>query len=98
MGQALLSVPADEALRRLAEASIAVARVNDLDDVWQHEQLRGRERFHEVRIPGGTAEMLSSPFGGSVEGAWVPDLDEHDADLVAQLVERGRDRLHAAAR
>jgi itaconate CoA-transferase len=98
MGQALLSVPADEALRRLAEASIAVARVNDLDDVWQHEQLRGRERFHEVRIPGGTAEMLSSPFGGSVEGAWVPDLDEHDADLVAQLVERGRDRLHAPAR
>ncbi len=92
---ALQSVPADHALHRLDQAQIAVARVNDLEDVWQHEQLRARGRFETVRIPGGEAEMLRSPFGGRAPTPSVPGLDEHDPDLLRSLVEQGRARLRS---
>jgi formyl-CoA transferase len=95
---ALQSVPADEARRRLDEASIAVARVNDLEDVWRHEQLRARGRFETVRIPGGEAEMLASPFGGTTALPSVPALGEHDRALVDELVRRGRSRRQPVTR
>lgn len=83
------------ALRRLAAARIAVARVNDLPDVWQHEQLRERDRFRQVGLPGGRqAELLRPVFGADdVTGASqvrVPELDEHDPELIAVLRARGR--------
>ena len=77
---------------RLAEAGIAMARVNDLADVWQHEQLRARGRFVEVDTPGGPLELLAEPFGIS---EWspgrrrIPALGEHDPAVVEGIVGRG---------
>jgi formyl-CoA transferase len=65
---------------RLAEADLAVASVNTLQDVWDHEQLRARGRFVDTQLPGGaTVETIRPPFDidGLVYGpSWVPALGE----------------------
>jgi itaconate CoA-transferase len=84
------SVPADEIRASLSSASIATANVNDLAEVWHHEQLRARDRFADVDLPNGRIEMLKSPFDISewTPGAQsVPALGEHDAATVRRIVE-----------
>lgn len=84
------SVSAEEIRAALAAAGIATANVNDLDQVWAHEQLRARERFVDVVLPKGRVEMLRSPFdiSGWTPGAQsVPALGEHDAAEVRRIVQ-----------
>ena len=84
------SVPADEIRAGLAAAGIATANVNDLAQVWQHEQVRARDRFVDVELPNGRIEMLKSPFDISewTPGAQsVPALGEHDAATVRRIAE-----------
>lgn len=84
-----------EARRRLQDGRIAVANVNDLPGVWEHEQLRARERFIEVDSPSGPLQMLAPPFDLS---GWVPiagripALDEHDPLTIDAVRARGRNR------
>ena len=81
---------ADEARRRLDEARVATARVNDLHGVWQHEQLRSRGRFIEVDSPGGPVEMLAAPFdisGWTPAPGRIPALDEHDPALLQRIID-----------
>ena len=91
VSEGLRSISDDDALARLAEAGIAIARVNDLADVWQHEQLRARGRFVEVDTPGGPLELLAEPFGIS---EWspgrrrIPALGEHDPAVVEGIIGR----------
>jgi crotonobetainyl-CoA:carnitine CoA-transferase CaiB-like acyl-CoA transferase len=88
----LASLGADDARARLAAGRIATARVNDLRAVWEHEQLRARGRFVDVRTPGGHVELLRSPFeisGWDPEDGPVPALGEHDPRTVADLLARG---------
>ena len=85
------SITADEARAGLARGRIAHARVNDLAGVWEHEQLRARGRFVDVRTPSGTVELLRSPFdisGWQPADAPVPALDEHDAGTLARVLRR----------
>ena len=89
----LAGMPAGEAHRRLAAGRIANARVNDLLGVWNHEQLRARDHFHAVSTPSGEIEMLDAPFdisGWPLPHEPVPALDEHDADVVQAVIDRGR--------
>lgn len=69
-----------EVRSRLAQAELAVASVNTLRDVWDHEQLRARDRFVQTDLPGGrTVETLRAPFdidGLPRLGSWVPALGE----------------------
>jgi crotonobetainyl-CoA:carnitine CoA-transferase CaiB-like acyl-CoA transferase len=93
VSDALLGIPADEALRRLGVARITVAGVNDLRGVWGHEQLRSRDRFVPVETPSGTVEMLAAPFALSdwtVPAGRVPALGEHDPDTLPRLLAAGR--------
>ena len=83
-------VPAEDIRAALATAGIATAHVNDLAQVWQHEQLRARDRFIDVDLPNGRIEMLKSPFDISewTPGAQsVPALGEHDAPTVRRIAE-----------
>jgi len=83
-------VPAEDIRAALSTAGIATANVNDLAQVWQHEQLRARDRFVDVKLPNGPIEMLKSPFDISewTPGAQsVPALGEHDAATVRRIVE-----------
>lgn len=92
IGQCLARLDPGQALDRLQRGRIAVARVNDLRGVWEHEQLRARDRFIEVDSPSGALQMLAAPFDIS---DWVPQpgripaLDEHDPALIQQVRERG---------
>ena len=83
-------VPAEDIRAALSTAGIATANVNDLAQVWQHEQLRARDRFVDVKLPNGPIEMLKSPFDISewTPGAQsVPALGEHDAAIVRRILE-----------
>lgn len=88
----LASITADEARAGLSAGRIATARVNDLRGVWEHEQLRARDRFVDVRTPSGTVELLRSPFdisGWQPADAPIPALGEHDAQTIDDLMRRG---------
>lgn len=87
----LASAPADEMLERLRTARIAFSRVNDPLTLWQHEQLRARDRFIETQLPTGRAETYRAPFnidGVPDPAAVVPALGEHDPALLAELERR----------
>jgi crotonobetainyl-CoA:carnitine CoA-transferase CaiB-like acyl-CoA transferase len=76
---ALSSVPADEARRRLRRARITVADVREPLDVWHHEQLAARRRKVTVTTETGAAEVFAAPFdiSGHVDiGGHVPALGE----------------------
>ncbi len=93
IGECLDGIPADVARERLAVGRIATARVNDLQGVWEHEQLRARGRFVPVSTPSGTIELLASPFdisGCPPSTARVPALDEHDDATLDAVMRRGR--------
>ncbi len=88
------AVSADEARSLLARGRIAVARVNDLRGVWEHEQLRARDRFVPVSTPSGEVELLASPFdisGLAARPGRVPALDEHDDAVLDAIRRRGGD-------
>jgi itaconate CoA-transferase len=92
LGARLAGMAADEARQRLARGRIVTARVNDLQGLWSHEQLRERGRFVDVDTPGGTVEMLASPFdisGWTPPPASVPALDQHDDAVLAEIRRRG---------
>jgi crotonobetainyl-CoA:carnitine CoA-transferase CaiB-like acyl-CoA transferase len=76
-----------EAVARLDRAGIAFARVNSLHDVWDHPQLRARDRFATIGSPVGPIEVLrppAEPPGGALLGP-VPELGEHTATVLASL-------------
>lgn len=76
-----------QVLERLEAAQIANARVNTMQDVWAHPQLKARERWREVGSPAGPLPALLPP------GTWndgprmdpVPALGEHTDALLAEL-------------
>lgn len=89
------SVPVDECLQRLAEGRTAFAWVNDLRGVWSHEQLRARDRFHEVSTEHGPVELLDPPFmisGLDTPLGPIPAIDEHDNSIIESIRRRGRQR------
>ena len=88
-------MPAADVIAGLDSGRIAHARVNDLAGVWQHEQLRARERFVQVSSPSGDLELLAPPF--SISGldfppGRIPALNEHDDQVIDEIVTRGRGR------
>ena len=85
-GFAALSV--DEVVARLEEAQIANARVNDMQGVWAHPQLKARDRWREVDSPCGKIPSLLPPgqnsaFTPRMDG--VPDLGQHNREILAEL-------------
>jgi len=63
----------------LDRANVARAVVRDLADVWNHPQLRERERFMNVQSSVGPLEMLKPPFdfsGWQIRTGSVPDLGQ----------------------
>jgi crotonobetainyl-CoA:carnitine CoA-transferase CaiB-like acyl-CoA transferase len=73
---------------RLDEAQIANARVNDMHEVWEHPQLRARNRWRVVDTPAGPVPAPLPP------GSWeegeprmdrVPALGEHTDAILAGL-------------
>ncbi len=88
---ALSAVPAEEILDRLRNARIAFSRVNDPHAVWEHEQLRARDRFVTTELPTGRTRTYRAPF--NIDGLpdadpAVPALGRHDPWLLDELRRR----------
>ena len=70
------SVPPAELLDRLRRGRVTHSFVRDPLALWQHEQLRARDRFTTVATPTGEAEVYRSPFN-------ISDVDEPAASVPA---------------
>jgi itaconate CoA-transferase len=71
IADALNGLTTEQARERLDAAGIATARVNDMAGLWNHPQLKARDRWREFGSPAGPLPGLS-PITG--EG-WQPRLD-----------------------
>ncbi|MFK0092184.1 CaiB/BaiF CoA transferase family protein [Pseudomonas sp. NPDC090592] len=82
------SLSADAVVQRLDEAQIANARVNEMAGVWQHPQLKARDRWREVGSPVGAIPALLPPGRSSAfeprMGA-IPAVGQHSSSILAEL-------------
>ncbi len=97
-GFAALSV--DDVVARLEDAQIANARVNDMQGVWDHPQLKARDRWREVDSPSGPLPSLLPPghntaFTPRMDG--VPDLGQHTGSILGELGFSAEDQARMAA-
>ncbi|KAK2057124.1 CoA-transferase family III [Colletotrichum caudatum] len=75
-------------LKKLDDASIANANVNDMQGVWSHPQLRARGRWTNVETPGGMIPALIPPGHATDDGprmGKVPGLGEHNEAIFKEL-------------
>ena len=86
--EAFAALTAEQVVARLDEAQIANARVNTMRDVWEHPQLKARDRWREVGTSAGVVPALLPP-GSWEEGAprmeAVPALGEHTDAILREL-------------
>ena len=73
---------------RLTAADVPFGTINELKDVWRHEQLAARERWFDVQTPAGEVRAFHHPM--NIQGlprptGSVPSLGEHTADVLAEL-------------
>ncbi|MFI0396672.1 CaiB/BaiF CoA transferase family protein [Paracoccus jiaweipingae] len=79
---------AAQVLARLDGAGIANARMNDMAALWDHPQLRARDRWRQVDTPAGPVPALLPP--GRADG-WqaamgaVPGLGQHSDTILTAL-------------
>ena len=86
-----MSAPAEEILARLRDGKVTHSQVRDPLALWQHEQLRARDRFMTVATPTGEAEVYTSPFnisGIDHPRAHVPALGADQTGLADRLIAR----------
>src|SRR5438067_632826 len=85
--EAFLPLTGAQVVERLELAQIANARVNTMQDVWAHPQLKARGRWTEVGSPQGKLPAMLPP------GTWdvgprmdpVPALGQHTDAILAEL-------------
>lgn len=78
----------EEVIKRLDEAPIANAKVNDMHAVWSHPQLKSRNRWVDVGSPQGTLPALLPPGANSAftpRMDAIPALGEHSESILAEL-------------
>ena len=86
--QAFAGLDAEQVVARLDAAGIANARVNDMHDLWQHEQLQARGRWVRIDSPAGKLPALLPPgLPSDVEPRMdaVPALGQHTHGILAGL-------------
>jgi itaconate CoA-transferase len=78
----------DEFESRLESAGVAYARMNDVEQVWNHPVLAARNRFRPLRTPNGTAHALLPPAtlaGVDPPIKDVPALGAHSRNILSEL-------------
>ena len=88
IAQAFASLTAEQVIARLDEAQIANARLNDMHELWDHAQLRARQRWTEVATPVGPVPAMLPPGAASGWDARmdaIPALGEHTAAILGEL-------------
>jgi len=85
---AFASLTAEQVIERLDRAQIANARMNDMQEVWQHAQLKARGRWVEVDTPSGKVPALLPPgLPDTITPRMdpVPALGQHTASILLEL-------------
>jgi itaconate CoA-transferase len=82
------SLSAEEIVKRLDEAQIGNARMNNMQDVWDHGQLRARNRWRDVQSPVGPIKAMLPPgvpdsFDPRIDP--IPAVGEHTDSILAEL-------------
>ncbi|NGZ85273.1 CaiB/BaiF CoA transferase family protein [Duganella aceris] len=79
---------AEQVIARLDQAQIANAHLNDMHDLWNHPQLKARERWVEIDTPAGAMPALLPP---GVPDTYTPRMDavpalgQHTDAILAEL-------------
>jgi crotonobetainyl-CoA:carnitine CoA-transferase CaiB-like acyl-CoA transferase len=79
---------AADVLKRLDEAQIANARVNDMHGVWAHPQLQARDRWTSVDTPAGAIPALFPPGVTRADDPRmdaIPALGQHSEAILSEL-------------
>ena len=79
---------AEEVVRRLEKSAIANAKVNDMQGVWDHEQLKARGRFSEIDSEVGPIKSFLPPgMSSAVEARMdrIPTVGEHNEKILKEL-------------
>ena len=77
-----------QVIERLEKADIANAKLNSMQEFWDHPQLRARDRWREVGSPGGPIQATRPPFnidGFEPRMDAVPGLGDHSHAILAEL-------------
>ncbi|MBN3754344.1 CoA transferase [Paraburkholderia sp. Tr-20389] len=84
---AFSGLDSDQLLARLDAADIANARVNDMRGVWEHPQLKARERWRVVGSPVGDIPALVPPGGTAFAQRMdpIPAVGQHTDDILTEL-------------
>jgi itaconate CoA-transferase len=90
----------DEVIARLDTAQIANAHMNDMHDLWQHAQLKARERWVDIDTPAGVVPALLPPGTPNTYTPCmnaVPALGQHTDAILTELgyASAAIDDLHA---
>ena len=86
--EAFAKLTAEQIVRRLDEAQIGNARMNDMRDLWEHAQLRARERWVDVDTPVGKVKAMLPPgVPASFEPRMdpIPAIGEHTDAILMEL-------------
>ena len=79
---------AAEVVARLESAGIANARLNTMQEFWDHPQLEARNRWREVDSPVGPLDAMISPLNiaGMEPGIGpIPGVGQHTQSVLAEL-------------
>jgi itaconate CoA-transferase len=85
---AFAALGADQVIERLERAGIANARLNSMQEFWDHPQLKARDRWREVDSSAGPIAALKPPAnisGCEPRMARIPALGEHSRTILAEL-------------
>ncbi len=85
---AFRALSADQVAERLDAAQIANARVNDMANLWQHAQLKSRQRWADVDSPVGKLPALLPPGVNdqyTYQMGAIPDIGEHTRAILEEL-------------
>ncbi|QWD61344.1 CaiB/BaiF CoA-transferase family protein [Polynucleobacter sp. MWH-UH25E] len=79
---------AEQVIARLDKAQIANARLNDMEGLWKHEQLKARQRWTEVGTPAGNIPALLPPgLNDSYDFRMdaIPAVGQHTESILKEL-------------
>ena len=82
------TLTAAQIIERLEKADIANAKLNSMQEFWDHPQLEARDRWREVGTPAGPVEAMKPPFnldGFEPRMDAVPALGAHSEAILAEL-------------
>jgi itaconate CoA-transferase len=89
IGRVFVALDADQVEARLEAAGIANARLNSMQEYWNHPQLAARDRWREVGSPAGAVRAPLPPFNLSEFEARMDDIPALGAHSRAVLGELG---------